>query len=431
MSLAPLRLPRNFTAIQIPNDPTIPYQGSNAEYIAFKNDGSELTKQEYLDLAVPILKLQFPRNKEVEATLSSAILNQLDQNEVNYIDKALSEKGLKAIKIPKTLYDIFYIAFRFSTSASSLKMENACQATTSLERFLHPPAEIYRYNPNLLLKEEDIHQVFVKIDKENITSTVDAELNNYIFQDLTKNNVQEAPSWSAVLTIIDVLFHRINAISKENDKPFNRLYNMSCLSAACQIANDSLVRDHRNHYIFRMLRNFAPTEAKCLTVFKKALWHEFSQESSVYTCYRGGGQEMETEQSALGLHSGSYGHSLCSSCELDMGGSGAIPIEYARTYGYGYAVSIDKADYRKSSVGHFFSIPPAQRTARFRLNGEFTHVRTRVHQPGPQEETVHGMQNIAITKVPYLVTRGSYANSALFEKELRQYLDRQTRSLTE
>ncbi len=131
-------IPRKFTAIQIPSTVTITYQGSNAEYIVFKKNGFQLTEQEYLDLAVPILNLQFPRNRETEETLSPEILDQLDQNEVDYIDRALETQGLKAIKIPKTLYDIFYIAFRFSSSASSLKEGDACQATTALERFLHP-----------------------------------------------------------------------------------------------------------------------------------------------------------------------------------------------------------------------------------------------------------------------------------------------------
>src|SRR3569832_1567827 len=54
-------IPRKFKAVQIPNPVTITYQGSNAEYIVSKKNGTPLTEQEYLDLAVPILKLLFPR----------------------------------------------------------------------------------------------------------------------------------------------------------------------------------------------------------------------------------------------------------------------------------------------------------------------------------------------------------------------------------
>lgn len=431
-------IPRNFTPIQIPSNVLITYQGSNAEYIVFKKDGSKLTEEEYLDLAVPILKLQFPRNTEIENTLSPEILDQLDQNESAYIYKALNAKGLTAIEIPKTLYDIFYIAFRFSTSASSLKEADGCQATTSLERFLYPSAEIYRYHPNLLVQESDIHKTFVEIDKEHISSKIDAELNNYIFQDLSQKKYEQNPlSWEATIAIVEDLFQRIDTISQTERVKFNCLYNKECPSQDCKVSkkkletNDYLIRGHYNHYIFRMTRNFAPTQVKLLTIFKKALWHEFSQGSSVYTVYRGGGQELEREQATPILHSGSYGHSLCASCEIDMGGAGAIPIEYTRQYGYSYAVSINKADYRKSRAGHFLIIPPAQRTARFRLNGEFTHVRTRVHQPSPQEKTVHGMQNIAVEKVPYIVTRGSYSNADSFQKELRHYLDGHTYTLTE
>ncbi len=301
-----------------------------------------------------------------------------------------------------------------------------------------PAAKIYGYRQDLLVQEKDVHTTFVKIDEENQVSKVNAGLNNYIFQDLTQRKyTQDALSWEAIVSVVDDLFHRIDSTAQINEREFNCLYTKECPSEKCKVAMkdleyvDYLVPGHRNHYIFRMIRNFASTQTKILTVFKKALWHEFSQGSSVYTCYRGGQQEMELEQTAPVLHSGSYGHSLCSSCELDMGGAGAIPIEYTREYGYGYAVSINKADYRKSSAGHFFIIPPAQRTARFRLEGEFTHVRTRVHQPCSQEKTIHGMQNIAITKVPYIVTKGVYANPELFEKELRQYLDCHTSSLNE
>jgi|GEM_PF-1625250 len=431
-------IPRKFTAVQIPSSVTLIYQGSNAEYIVFKKDGSPLTEQEYLDLAVPILKLQFPRNKEVEETLSPEILDQLDKNEVDYINKALEAKGLKAIKIPKSLYDIFYIAFRFSISASSLKDRDACQATTSLERFLDPAAHIYRYGDKVLVRENDIHEVFVKIDRENVTSKVDAGLNNYIFQDLTqKKHTQDTLSWEAIISVVDDLFQRIESISQTNKVELNCLYTQRCPSETCKVSKqdldhiDHLMRGHRNHFVFRMIRNFVSTQTKLLTLFKKALWLEFSQSSSVYTCYRGGQQEMEQEPSAPVLHSGSYGHSLCSSCELDMGGAGAIPIEYAREYGYGYAISFNKTDYRKDSAGHFLVIPPAQRTARFRLEGEFTHVRTRVHQPSSPEEAIRGMQNIASAKVPYVVTPGVYSTPELFENELRKFLNCNTYSLTE
>ncbi|HEX4839966.1 MAG TPA: hypothetical protein VFU89_05955 [Rhabdochlamydiaceae bacterium] len=419
---------RKFEAIQIPSNVTMTYQGSNAEYIVFKKDGSQLSEQEYLDLAVPILKLQFPRNKAVEETLTPEVLDQLDQNEVAYIDQVLDAKGLKAIKIPKTLYDIFYIAFRFSISALSSKEADACQATTSLERFLHPSASIYHYQPNLLVLEKDVHQAFVTID--GVASKADAELNTYIFQDLMqKKYTQDTLSWEAIISIVDDLFHRIEGLNQSNEGSFGFLYTKKCLSKNCKESPATRLH-HWNHYVFRMVRNFVSSQPKILAVFKKALWLEFSQSSSVYTCYRGGQQEMERELSAPVLHSGSYGHSLCSSCERDMGGAGAIPVEYIREYGYGYVVSLNKADYRQGSASHFFVIPPAQRTARFRLDGEFTHVRTRVHKPRSPEETVVGMRDLASGKVPYIATKGHYATPELFHKELRQYLDHQTKTLT-
>lgn len=419
---------RKFAAIQIPSSVTMTYRGSNAEYIVSNKDGSQLTEQEYLERAVPILKLQFPRNKKVEKALSPEVLDQLDQNEVGYIDQALDAKGLTAIKIPKTLYDIFYIAFRFETSASTLKKGDACEATTSLERFLRPSASLSPYRPDLLVEEKDVHEVFVTIDKGHIVSKIDAELNRYIFQDLTQRTyAQETLSWETLISVVDVLFRRIRSIYQANEEIFNSLYTQQCPSENCKMSEKP--NGHRNHFVFRMCRNFVPPQSEILAVFKKALWLEFSQSSSVYTCYRGGQQEMEREPSAPVLHSGSYGHSLCSSCELDMGGAGAIPVEYTREYGYAYAVSLNKADYRQGSAGHLFFIPPAQRTARFRLVGEFTHPRTRIHQPSCPEETVHGMQNIHSGKVPYIVTTGSYATPELFEKEQLQYLDRQSHSL--
>jgi hypothetical protein len=432
-------IPRKFAAAQIPNPVTVTYQGSNAEYIVFKENGAPLTEQEYLDLALPILKLQFPRNKGVEKGLSPKILDQLDENEVKYIDKALETEGLKAIKIPKSLYDIFYIAFRFSISASSLKEGDACPATASLEgQFLEPLVDLYRCHPEgnkVVVQEEAIHKVFVRSDWGDMASKVDAGLNNYIFQDLTlKKYTQETLSWEAIISVVDDLFQRIEIISQANKEQFNGLYDQRCPATKCKVLGSKDYLGHWNHYVFRMSDHFASSQTLILTVFKKALWLEFSQGSSVYTCYRGGKQEMEQDQTAPVLHSRSYGHSLCSSCESDsshMGGAEAIPVKNTREYGYAYAVSLDKADYRKGFVGHFFFIPPAQRTARFRLEGEFTHVRTRVHQPKSPEETIHGMQNTASSKVPYIVTAGIYATRELFEQELCQYLDRHTYSLTE
>jgi hypothetical protein len=427
----PAPIPRKFEAIQIPSEVTCTYQGSNAEYIVFKQDGSTLTKQEYLDLAVPILELQFPRNKGTEAKLTPEQLNLLDQDEVAYIDRELDAKGLQAIKIPKTLYDIFYIAFRFETSATALKKGDVCKTTTALERFIWPSASIWRYDANLLVQESNIHEIFIKINEEQVVSKVDAALNNYILSAHPWHPSANPLKWETVTTLVDNLFKRILESMKQNEAILNCMYNGRCPSTECQV-NQELLTRHRNHYVFRMVRNFADNQPQLVTVFKKALWLEFSSFSFVYTVYRGGGLATEPEKTAPSLHSASYGHSLCSSCELDMGGAGAIPIEYTRDYGHGYVLAIDKADYRKKGVtGHLFVIPPAQRTARFRLEGEFTHVRTRVHQPGPEETDVHGMQNIAVKKVPYIVTTGNFPNANAFDQELRRYEDRHTRVLTE
>src|SRR5262245_4703124 len=69
---------RKVTVVEIPDEVKIPYQGSNAEYIVFKIDHTPLTDKEYLEHALPVLQLQFPRNKEIEDSLTSNQLDDLD-----------------------------------------------------------------------------------------------------------------------------------------------------------------------------------------------------------------------------------------------------------------------------------------------------------------------------------------------------------------
>src|SRR5262249_17880561 len=101
------QLQRKFTHIEIPTDINFLYRGSNAEYIVLKKEGSDLKEEEYKTIAYPVLSQQFPRTMDIESKLTKEQLEALDSNEAEYIDKALDNENLKAIRIPKTLYDLF------------------------------------------------------------------------------------------------------------------------------------------------------------------------------------------------------------------------------------------------------------------------------------------------------------------------------------
>jgi hypothetical protein len=424
---------RQIQVIEIPDQVTTSYQGSNAEYIVFKQNGAELNEEEYVTSAVPILRLQFPRTQVAESTLSPEELTQLNKDEVAYIDTALKVKGLVAIKIPKTLYDIFYLAFRFEVSAQVPEQGDACEFAGSLTRFLRPAAEISRYQPNLCVTEEALDYRFQKIDAKHVVSKIDFALNQYILHDLTQKGLSNRElSWTEMASLVDTLSQRIIEIRKKNEAILNALYTQQCPSTICKKKGDY---QHYNHYVFRMARNFPfprpDTPQRISTPIKRALYQEYSQKASLYTLYRGANLSTDyikqSDTNYDNVHSLSYGQSLCSSCELDMGGAGAIPLEYMREHGHGYTLTIDKNDYYKGNTKNLFIIPPAQRTARFRLNGEFTHARSRVY---PKANTsVKGMGNFEIEKVPYIVTQGKFQSSEAFDQIVSDYLDQHGREI--
>ncbi len=397
---------------------TMTYQGSNAEYIVSKIDGSEIQEKEYLTSAVPILQLQFPRNQLTDSTLSSSDLEKLNHDELNYIEKELNAKGLSAIKIPKTLYDMFYIAFRVNTVAKVLEQGVCCKSFNSLERFLYPSAMI-----DILYKgciqNETIHKEFVTIDKEQEVSKVDFELNQYILQYLKKSGFEsKKPCQKEVSSLVDGLWANL---SKAAEGPLgntiSRLYSGRGLFE-CR-------KHHSNQTIFRILRNFK--DDNIFNILKQAISQEHTQKASVYTLYRGGDllndseEDKQSRESYKPVHSISYGQSLFSSCELDAGGAGSIPLEYMRGLsGQGYGLIIDKNDFYQGRARNLFVIPPAQRTARFRLNGEFTHARSQVYPV--LGKNISGMQYTSLEKAPFIVTKGNFQSTRDFEQALNNYL---------
>jgi hypothetical protein len=400
---------------------SIPYQGSNAEYIVLQEDGSNLSEEKYLSLALPVLRTQFPRTQEIESKLTPIELDRLNDDEVGAIDQALANQHLKALKIPKTLYDMFFMAFRFDQAVDAFNQQEKCKATQSLKRFISPPASVNKYQKDLIASEKTIEEAFVKVDKDLVVSKVDFELNQYIAAYLNKNNISEL-QWADVKMIYEDLRKHILEIHENNSNIFDTLYSGECLSGTNCSAS------HRNHSIYRIFRNFSETNHVLNAAIVKALWQEYSERSSIFTLYRGGDLTADNHRplrdaKEKSVHSISYGQSLFSSSEMDFGGAGAIPIEFIREYGNGYCLKIDKRDYRNGVAGQLFVIPPAQRTARFRLDGEMTHARSRIFHEAPTESIkVSGMQWMQVTKVPFIMTQGDFKTREQFNTVLGQYI---------
>ncbi len=96
-------------SIEIPLKVDFAYKGSNAEYLILNTKGEACSLEEYQRKAVSIVSQRFPRPKD--HTFNDAHIKKLQNNEAILIEEQLKEVNLTPVKIPKTLYDLFYWCF--------------------------------------------------------------------------------------------------------------------------------------------------------------------------------------------------------------------------------------------------------------------------------------------------------------------------------
>lgn len=333
--LLPLLPEKKIVKIEIPTHVEMPYQGSNAEYIILKQDGAPLSEEDFKTLAYPILSLQFPRTKATESQLSPEQLNALDSDEVSYINTQLNEKGMSAIIIPKTLYDLFYVSYRLDDAVAASKTSDKKMALKKMEEFRFPTASvsICKRSGNTFriesVNDQEIHNEFSQcLNKSGLLTKVEFQLNQYILNFLKSYQISKHLNWELTLKLFHSLIDHIKQTFNENANVFHSLY----IGQGFNYDDSSL-----NHALYKIGESLG--NPKCQEALLKTLWWEYSQDAGIFTIYRGGRVEKDDNikfpdksigLTAMRLNSLSFGQSWLISFENDNSGAGAIPLEYVK-----------------------------------------------------------------------------------------------------
>lgn len=88
---------------------------ANAEYLVLNGEGKPCTFEEYQSTALKITDQRFPRFQEPDPET----LVRLQHNEAKELKHNLKNAGITPVKIPKTLYDLFYWHFYLQDMAHS------------------------------------------------------------------------------------------------------------------------------------------------------------------------------------------------------------------------------------------------------------------------------------------------------------------------
>ena len=262
------------------------YPGSDAEYIISKSDRSSLDQKTYVEVALPILELQFPRNQATDDKLSADRITKLNLNEPECIEKSLNEKSLTSQPIPKTLYDLFYVAFRIDQLAEVVKKggKEGCQLD-EIDK-----CEI----PMIVLEQDDtlesIHDVFLENEKEPNFSKLRFEFNKYILDCLKQEGLEgKVLNQENILGLVDKLWPKVSMENMEEDLK-KAVY--SVCRGECPFRANVKHHDHGTGVIsnianiFRVSKIFQKNRQSLVELFKETIRLECSQEASYYTLYR-------------------------------------------------------------------------------------------------------------------------------------------------
>ncbi len=387
------------------------YRGSNAEYIVYKADRSELSESEYLSSVVPILRLQFPRLKTTEAQLTEAELIELDRNERDYLNTLFHKQGFETVTIPKTFYDLFYLAYRCETLRHAILSKNPYSALESLDRFTLPSTG-HLYTDISQISPIGPDQYF--IETEHSASKIDFELNQYIAHEFSEHKSRKNPQ-ELIAAINDII-----ATLRDSESSGNRVdpgHHLGLLRMCCYFADE-----------------------RYRAIWLHAIQREWTQDPSIYTLYRGGTLSLTRYPQPFENcfhYSVSFGPGICSSIEHD---DGAIPFNFMCQWHEAYGLEINKTDYRTGTAHRLLHIPPAQRTERFRIVGELTHARTKIYDDGSHlQPRVHGLGTLTaletpkktsyVQKLPYLFAQNHFSSAQEFTGTLEQYFTTHSHAL--
>ena len=256
------------------------YRGSDAEYIISKSDRSSLDEKRYVEVALPILELQFPGNLATNKKLSADIITELNRNETEYIEKLLNNEGLTSQPIPKTLYDLFYIAFRIEQLAEILKKGKE-KGTKDLKAIKEEildctarQAEALEAQQKGGLPEENLH-----------LSKLDFKINEYVSGYLKQKGLQsvfcgQKLNQENITTLLDALWPAVSMQDMGEDlkEGINRVANGLC-------PFEKGKRQEELH-IFCVSKILQGNPQNFRKLYERAIDSEFSQDPSYYTLYR-------------------------------------------------------------------------------------------------------------------------------------------------
>lgn len=379
----------------VPEKADFAYRGSNAEYLVLNKEGNACTFEEYQTIALGITSLRFPRpEKDV---IEAEALEKLHANEAEEIESRLKDAGLTPVKIPKSLYDLFYWRFYLEdmTHAKTKPEDTAKIFKVAKERFERGEKDspdpswrkidrVYAYKDK---GEGDIAIHVPKIDfdlsgKEGPYGPVIAnryrkqeadenyqkvtyELNERIFSYLKTQDIDPTDlSWENMRKVTLSLINDIDATMKLD------VWNKEqCLGRPVEFGRKYLGNKERIHQFIL-----------------GAIWHEYKAPPNVYTVYRGAELHKDLKESD-NPYSFSFGHSPFGGLQFD--GSSGSPMSYSdKTL---YALDIDIEDYEKGGeAAQVIFIPEARGPNRITEHAEVGHVRSKWKYQKDSDQTILG-----------------------------------------
>lgn len=367
-------------SIAVPKTADFAYKGSNAEYLVLNGEGKPCTFEEYQSTALKITDQRFPRfeGQNPEA------LEKLQTNEAEEIESQFKSAGLTSVKIPKTLYDLFYWRFYMEDMVhSDIKPEDTEKIQkVAQEKFdqgiAKSPAPSYK-------KLERVY-AYTKQGKGDIAihvPKIDFNLSNKEgpYGKIISNRYRKQEADENYQRVVFRLNERILNYIKDQKIDPNDLSWENMIQVTKSLLNEidsSYQTDifHKDKALgdpVEFARKYHLQKDRIQGFLLGAVWHEYQAPPNVYTVYRGAEIEKDFTESDNPF-SFSFGHSPLGGLQFD--GHSGSPISYSQKTLY--ALDIDIADYEKGGdAAQVFYIPPARGPNRITEDGEVGHIRTK------------------------------------------------------
>lgn len=349
------------------------------------HQGHPCTFEEYQNKAIPLTSQRFPRPRE--HYIDPIVLEKLQENETEIIEKEIKNENLIPVKIPKTLYDLFYWRFHMEDRLTAVAKKEAlnkiqtiaqnkiekAKTTNDLYSYLKPKR--YVYLPLAGELKIACHAPKIDFKLEHGKQPYGQVIENLYMKQEGEEKYQKV-SWHLNERIIAYLkAQSIDPIHLDWENM--RKITLSLLDEIDQRYDHSVLLN-RKEETFGKIADFSRVYYKNKDRIKSfilgAVWHEYQAPPNVYTIYRGAVVNKDDLESSEPF-SFSFGHSPFGGIQYD--GASGSPISYAQKDLF--AVDINIGDYEKGlESSRMVFIPPARGINRIVECGEVGHVRSKV-----------------------------------------------------